>query len=324
MLGDLPNEKINPLVIFGAGASYDLVSEHDNRNFKEAEWRPPLTNNIFATNNNFFKKIQTGYGKDIDGLISEVRSRMRSGMSFEEVLTGIHKDEWEEDKENSEAMSLCWYLKMLFSEISDECIKNVEGTNYSGFFRKLKRFCKDDEVFVVNFNYDCLAQYSLSNILACNFNTLDSYIDNSIKLIHIHGSVLWEGNKSGDVEVKNDIKTHSGTPVLAIPTRNKDFVCPSKHIEKLILNLRKVNAVIIIGWSGTDKYFAELLELVGPQVRKLIVVSGENEGVEGARDILQNCGLNRLSCRMVWIPGFSVLNSRFYDFTEPLKATDYF
>lgn len=305
------NSKIRPLVIFGAGASYDLI---DDKDFIDSEYRPPLADDIFK-NNKFFKKIQLQYPL-INGLIGLTRNRMGDKnskiKSLEEVLDEIQNDKRDGEVFKEELIVLKRYLTKLFLKISD--INNFPGDNYDTFFRLMNQVC--DSYYVVNFNYDTLAQKAIENNLKTRFKDIDSYIDHQIKLIHVHGSVIWNKNNNGSIALYG---TKNPSAEIIIPTvSGKKFICPDDHINALTRYLKKVNVIIIIGWKGTEDHFKKLLEKNIPDSSKRIILVGGGE--EPNIDILKRSGLDGFyNHDKVYINGFSNLLKTFPDFSMRLS-----
>jgi len=305
------DEKIKPLVIFGAGASYDLI---DDKDFINSEHRPPLADEIFK-NNKFFKEIQLKYPR-INGLIGLARNKMKDkGLetkSLEEVLDEIQNDKRDKVVFEEEIMVLKRYLTKLFLEISNT--NNFPGDNYDTFFRLMNQVC--DNYYVVNFNYDTLAQKAIENNLGKRFENIDSYIENKIKLIHVHGSVIWNRNINGSIELYG---TRNQGAEIIIPTiGGKKFMCPDNHIKALRQCLKEVNAIIIIGWKGTEDHFKKLLEEnISDTSKRVILVGG---GEESNIDTLRRSGLDKFySHEKVYIKGFSNLLKIFPDFSMNLR-----
>lgn len=316
MLGDIAVTEFKPLVIFGAGASYDLISKEDDASFLESEYKPPLTDGIFETRP-VFKVIQlrcTG----IQGLIGTIR---HSILSFEEALEKIQNDPMEAEKFAQELPILKQYLGYLFGAVSKHNIQ-FSGSNYHTFFRSLNKISK--EFCVVNFNYDFLAQKAMTETVSRSFTDIDLYARGPIKLIHPHGSVMWSKYADGNIKVSTDYNYSNSGDFLTIPTvSGKKFTCPDDHIQALknfVTN--DVNVVIIIGWKGKETHFKkEILEKMRIP-KKIIIVGGEKTGGE---NVLRGCGLDRfIGVSRLYISEFSKFLMEYPDFTADSKTEHYF
>ena len=168
---------------------------------------------------------------------------------------------------------------------------------------------------IVNFNYDWLVQATLENQFHCAFDRFDSYIENKVKLIQLHGSSLWykQGMKEPEVQQRST-PSPQGDPILTLPTTGgisqKFFACPESHSSKLMSYLPTVNVIIIIGWQGNEPHFNEYLKTI-QEVRRIIIVSGNEED---ARATLRNSGLKRFRTQTVFVPGFSCLLEKYPSF----------
>jgi hypothetical protein len=303
MFRELKNVRIKPLIILGAGASYDLVESNQYNDFNEKDYRPPLMDDIFKEND-FYLGIRKKYSH-LNGLVAVVRARMKKGKTFEEVITEIRNSKEEREQFKSEIPELKQYIAELFVNISYKN-KDIVG-NYHALFRNLKTSCT--ESMVVNFNYDYLAQKAISDVYGVGFNNLNDYLSDNIKLIHVHGSVLFSRNRKDDIKLEKELNNVvSKNPSITVPTtKSKYFSCPKSHEEALKNYLKIANVVIIIGWKGREDNFAKLL-LKLQRVRKIIIAGGDMP------KILENSGLNRFVCRKKYEETFSKLIEAYPDF----------
>ncbi len=319
MLGNLPNFEPRPMVIFGAGASYDLKSEKEDRLFANANWKPPLSESLFDTNNVFFKPIISKYRK-IQGVIGAIQKSMNQDKSLEQAI-----DEEYENCNQEEKDSLEFYIVDLIYEISKKCRIEVPANNYETFFRLLNKVCA--EYMVVNFNYDYLAQRAMENSCSIIFeNGLNTYIDTPRKLIQIHGSVFWErvGEK---LSVGNYDNRNSGFAGIMPPLiTGKRFACPDDHIDYLKNFVKEVNVVIIVGWKGLENHFRDNIVSLLPPLKRIIVVGSPDGGREEGKEVLKNSGISRLipSSGRGFIGGFSNFLKLYPDFTKNLEEKHLF
>lgn len=337
MLGEFPNADPNiepkPLVIFGAGASYDLVHPDNDPDgeFKDSQTRPPLANNIFDSNH-FFQGVLRAFPR-ISGLIGMVKTRLGGKKSLEEILDDIQNDPKDDKDFEEEHPHLINYIVRLFYHISNKN-RGIPVNNYDTFFRAMRRVCKN--YYVVNFNYDLLAQWSIEKLLHINFNNIESYIRHEIKLIQIHGSVSWKHDRKIGWIVDGALKL--GAEIVLPTASGKTFACPKDHTNALTKYLvNEVNVIIIIGWKGVEAHFKDLLDKMERPPLRIIIVGGEKKEDDKddlfsrkkkkATSILKNCGLARFPVRgsqIIFVEGFSNFIKKYHDFSEGIDDDDGF
>lgn len=303
MFRELKNVCIKPLIILGAGASFDLVEGNQYNDFNNIDYRPPLMDDIFKEND-FYLDIRKKYS-NLNGLIAVVRARMKNGKTFEEVITDIRNSKKEREQFKKEIPELKKYIAELFVNLSYKN-KDIVG-NYHALFRNMRTACSD--CMVVNFNYDYLAQKAISDVYGINYDNLNDYLSDEIKLVHIHGSVLFSKNRKGEIKLEKELDDVAiENPSITVPTtKSKYFSCPKNHEEALKEYLKIANVVIIIGWKGREDSFAKLL-LKLQRVRKIVVAGGDMS------EILSSSGLDRFVCRKKYEETFSKLIEAYPDF----------
>lgn len=320
MLGDIPNtEEIKPLIIFGAGASHDLISPNDDAEFAETDWKPPLSNNLFDGNNNFIKGIIANH-PSLQPLISVIRKKIHKGITLEEALD---REQLQEEFGN-DSIHLSQYLSRLFLLISRNCSESVVGNNYQAFFKLLDRITK--KYLIVNFNYDFLAQKALDDTRIVHFSDFNSYINSRVKLVHVHGSVIWERYGDGRLGI-GSYKNGGGSANISIPIINgKEYACPTEHVNALNnFLMNEANLVIIVGWKGVESHFKKTLQLLVNPPRRIIIIGGEKSTYENGEEILKNCGLDRFkNIQKIFINGFSNLFNYYDDFAKPPLRENFF
>lgn len=312
MLDKIPGiaiQDIRPLVILGAGASHDLINPRYDYNyaFKDSESRPPLMDGIFG-HNPFFQNIQKEFPK-LSGFIGMIRDRcLKKGL--EDVLDDINKDPHEAVIYKNEIDEFKRYITHLFLAISDEN-KKYPINNYDSFFRRMKSVCK--YYFVVNFNYDLLAQLSIAKLLDIQFSDFQSYINHEIKLIHVHGSVLWgPDGRFGSVKQK-------GANIVIPSATGKKFVCPEDHLDMLSSYIsNEANVVIIVGWKGREDHFRDELLKNICEPKRIVLIGGSDKP---DLSVLANCGLSRFrDVQRIYVQHFSNFLERYPDFRSDIKV----
>ena len=296
-----------PLIIFGAGASHDYTRE----SFTVADdlWRPPMTDGI--CNPIRFSRIidKYPYMKDLS---SGIATNVSKNKSLEEYLNYVSKVSKKNIERQKQLIAFQFYLYELFYEVSTNF---QQGTNN---YRALIDLIRDstNQACIVSYNYDTLLESSLSTIIR---EDLNSYINNSIKVIKLHGSCDWvytfldrfdlagktkssydyfinapsdffkETNliKANNIQFKPFTQSMVSRskfyfPAIAIPLTHKgQHVCPERHHDTLIESLLNIDRILVIGWQARDSYLLELLNKIKQKVKVTIV----SKRPEKAREI---------------------------------------
>ncbi|MFA7653805.1 MAG: hypothetical protein WCX97_02060 [Candidatus Magasanikbacteria bacterium] len=321
MLGDIPNVNIKPLVIFGAGASYDLIDDSEDPSFLKSSLRPPLSNNLFDSRPAFKSLLVTQ--PRLQGLVGVVRKWQGNGLGLEESLDKVRNDPNDGGKFATEIVALTNYLGSLFKVVSWEN-REISGNNYHTFFRALK--CISKEFCIVNFNYDYLAQKALSESLGIEFSQSSSFIDGPIKFIYPHGSIMWGRYASNQIKINSSYQYSGDGSTLVVPTiTGKSFSCPIEHIHALQQFVTNdANVIIIIGWKGKEDHFNDsVLKLIKNPPRRIIIVGGGDSATGKA--VINNTGLNKFGgISRIYISGFSNLLKIYPDFNMESRSEHLF
>jgi hypothetical protein len=290
-----------PLIILGAGASYDfqdLREYNPQEEYERKKWQPPLTNKLFDGSK--FEEILNSYPQ-LNEIVGDIRPKLRNSSNtktFEEIISSYYQKRNNNKEISVGLVAMLFYINELLTKVSDKYYS--DRNNYSSLILKLKNSSLN--AIFVNFNYDLLLEKTLG---LERFNSFDGYIHNQrFPVIKIHGSCNWywqimtkplrydETNytnaianatsiienlrgkaswtqvvitKSGmkdDVIDGDNYMEPSYLPCLALPMGEKDFVvCPDKHIEFLKQKIKDVDGILMIGWKAGDKYLCELLEM---------------------------------------------------------------
>src|SRR3989344_7418877 len=102
-----------PLIILGAGASYDYIHSEDSR--ANEGMRPPLTNELFAPRFELIIKKFSHLG----GLPGTIQGDIRNGLSLEESMSRISRNVGKNPSRKVELAATEFYLQALFREVSD-------------------------------------------------------------------------------------------------------------------------------------------------------------------------------------------------------------
>lgn len=300
-----------PLIILGAGASYD----YSVKGMETSTSLAPLTNQLVDSQHidESLLRQYPGSGSLLGDLVSKIRNKTKT---FEQALTD-HKAKTHGSLEmRKQFVALEFYLKDLFRNISisDSSVERKrmhEINNYRSLANRIYTYC-GGEACIVTFNYDSLLERNIPR----RFEMINDYVNDKIKIFKLHGSHNWsylqrknaillsrnENINSFDFCMRNpgildtvrennhepvhdrEITQHPESddffhlPAIAIPLTGKDsYVCPPSHIATLESCLPRVDRVLIIGWKGGDPALVDLLAKYTDfrnSTIKLLVVSG--------------------------------------------------
>jgi len=304
----------NKVIIFGAGASYDV-----------SKGEIPLTKGLFHIPDRNTKRwrvrpLTVGYRA-----ISSLLGRIEPDDSFEDNLTKLsQKKEFEYS-----VKVMHYYLQELFAELSKhhDSIYSSAGS-YTDFFQILRE--QKDLVTIITFNYDTLIEFSIEGLSHDRrFFNLPDYINgDNFNLVKLHGSWHWfrelnnyiESTPNNDFEeivaqicglksfrfgefkkfavplqtnVRQSLTKNSKKwfPAISAPLTGKDYTCPDDHVEFAINSLAMADELIVIGYRARDVGFRELLKIAmskrnkGPFL-KISVINKSETGIEDVEKVL--------------------------------------
>lgn len=311
-----------PLIILGAGASYDSIDIEPHTFAKKQhldKYRPPLTNLLFDHSREIFQQYLEKYPR-VNSLSGGVLSRLADNhFTFEEILQSLLDTNkvgatGRQERVIRELIALSFYLSDLFYEISNQFYEG--DNNYIRLINEIHN--KLMNAYVINFNYDLVFERSASKDLS----SLDSYMNGFIKILKIHGACNWVyepvtimantynqaqdyfSDKADDffdffigrkilidkpdkyiVSVKDNV-AHAYMPAIALPFNKKTLtVCPANHLEDFKSSIDSFDRVIIIGWRGTDEFITNLLkEKLGDKKLSTFVISFDPNVLQRGND----------------------------------------
>lgn len=331
-----------PLIILGAGASFDSQSNTDfsDRHILD-HWHPPLTNNIFDTRR--FYEILNKYEPYVSHLAAYVSSKLKGGkLSFEDILTDLRINKTSSNPDLiQQLVALRFYIVDLFMAVSTNYFRSVN--NYQTLIQIINGTGR--KACIVNFNYDLLFEKAFFTKLPTQ---VEEYTKQDIKVIKLHGACNWyfwrkinglDPKSSYDfallgaqyvldsestkypIVIKN-VKTSKNLPsegsdpltkftylpAVALPLHSKlDYVCPEEHVAAMKSAIDGVDRIVIIGWKAGDPYLVQLLkDLLKDKEIPIAVVCGKN-----SKDIIvRNLGDLAKNVQVINQDGFSsFLNS---------------
>lgn len=338
-----------PLIILGAGASYDSLDETQyNLNSGELyNFRPPLTNGIFELSRfgSFINKQA-----EISSLATFINSRVPRRMTFEEALYDVEANIVSSNEDRYKwLIAVRFYIADLFNEISKRYSQKVN--NYGYIIDRLNDYCSGCGI-IVNFNYDLLLECNIPSII--DATDITSYISSRIKVIKIHGACNWSvfaksiTSPNGGIQAYPFFIEHAPAicrqviekphyiinppgwnytqnvrsfqqnvylPAVAIPIAKKSgiYVCPESHITSLTEELRKIDRILIIGWKAGDSFLLDLIKSSLPKPTQTWVVNknANQENINKRYSSIPNLHING-----IFSDGFNqfILDGRIDDF----------
>lgn len=184
---------INLTVIFGAGASVDVIDPESDQ-LESKEFRPPITKDLFNTDRSWAKEY-----KKFSAVLS-VLEELRNRLSFEDESISLEKilrelKESSRPHRNKQFYELPMYLQHYFYYVSERYCKFP--SNYSTLINMI--FDIDfEKVMFLTTNYDLLFDQALAKNTATardfplNGTDMERYIKNkNWGYIKLHGSVNW-------------------------------------------------------------------------------------------------------------------------------------
>lgn len=292
------------VIILGAGAAFGYSETH----------KPPLTKHLVDPTH-FDHNLLRKYEPAAD-LLSELHGyRQADGdnFNFESRIKEIKDGFGDQLHRRQQLVALQYYLRDKFAKESSR-INPIN--NYKALISRVKDSAIP-EVLVINFNYDSLFEDSISGR---EFSSMDSYFQNSIKILKPHGSHNWAyilrpgirdplAGDSTDYEFlmenpghiedlkgrgrirpfhQNQLVGHAEVlkfPAIAIPIAGKqDFICPEEHMQRARIVMQKADKILIIGWKAGDENIISELRQNLPTRFGILVVTDQ---IENASKIAQ-------------------------------------
>ncbi|MBI4087161.1 hypothetical protein HY416_04275 [Candidatus Kaiserbacteria bacterium] len=317
-IGNLNEGMSNPLIIFGAGASFDYSAFGNIA---------PLTNDLVSErflHHDLLEKYQ-GANDLLSDMVHQVHTRNRA---FETVLSEMRERAAHSPQLLSQFAALEFYLKALFKRIStpsDLTRRAYQVNNYRIINNRIHAY-SGGRANIISFNYDTLFEHTLGAKAPKN---MLEYISGDIKIFKLHGSHDWlhiqpRSLMGGDpkteaedidwylgrpdfienIRARNDTSPYhelelherpnrnryAWFPAIAVPLNSKDrYVCPPRHIQALEQVLPKIDRVLIIGWKAGDQLLLEMLSRHLPNFGyKLLVISGTVDGAQKVAEVVRD------------------------------------
>lgn len=180
-----------PLIILGAGASFDLLSRSDypRDDIDLDRWIPPLTNNLF--NGVQFQDLLSKY-QEMTELVGYIRGRIRRNhpdITFEGILTKLYQDGIKSNPDLYRSFAaLLFYLSDLFGTITEKYYR--PHNNYDALKHIIS--LNGNQAVFVNFNYDLFLEKSFGKN---NSEKVYQYLEGNFPIIKVHGAYNWFWNR---------------------------------------------------------------------------------------------------------------------------------
>ncbi|MFA6601432.1 MAG: hypothetical protein WCT02_01020 [Candidatus Paceibacterota bacterium] len=319
-----------PLIILGAGASYDysVISKGI----------APLTKDLISEP--FIDVNLLNDYDDVANLLSSIANQVKSGATtFEHALQDIKDGSEKLPHIRKQFIALEFYLKKRFTDIS---LKSYPINNYKTLIEKIKRY-NDGHACVVTFNYDSFFERAYKQ---GGFQTMSDYTQDNLKIIKPHGSHDWlyinqknqytRSENISDLELyQNDpdfisrlrgqtnppdpyheiyinkreasgSEAYAKFPAIAVPLQEKqEHICPQKHFSVLETSIQNADRILIIGWRAADKYFIDILN---KNLRNKVDITCVAESSKSVHEIQNNL------IRLNMIKKFNLVSSGFSGF----------
>ncbi len=308
------------LVIFGAGASYDSIHSYYNElsNANES-WKPPLANEIFSNRESFLEIIKDYEGAlslksaaKVHDYIEEYFQELwdfavdnndnlslskiiNTQYFFQRLFFKISNKYCNIGDSNYDIMSNFAYKytteynkEIVFVSFNYDILleKAIEKTLHIEF-RSIDDYLK--------YNIKYIKPHGSCNWFK-NFKDLEGkgvIFDKTGKNNETFVKNLYKKNISyeiierrleDEIVIRDEFNTKDrfGLPQLLLPLKNKDeFVMPNSHLNYLKKYLKKVDAILIIGWKGTEEKFQNLLqECIGEMKLEITTVNNGDNTVD--------------------------------------------
>jgi hypothetical protein len=304
------------VVILGAGASHDLMSPADEAQNARAQYKPPLTEDIFSIQPSF-QEILDHY-PDASALAETIRVKPQD-KALEALLREFSESPIPQRAAQFREVPL--YLQELFGVISTKYTERQPRNCAHLVNHMLSEFGR---VAFITLNYDLFLEKALGvPSLGGPIDTLDAYIRPDRLVVKLHGSVNWARRiQDWPVGVSRFVRGRSALdlswvgerpldemldpgirllpdaghehrwldrqpyyPALVVPVEGKyGFVCPPDHVEGLKEFLRECQNILVIGCSGKDEDLLDLLRDSMSGCGTFFLVSMGGTEVEAARE----------------------------------------
>lgn len=189
------------LIILGAGASHDSNPSYpiDPQRYGLHPQmflptpRPPLATELFAPAAS--DRGELSQFRAARGLLARLRlANLTATRSVEEELELILKEAGHSPNMRRQLVALTFYLRSVVESVTVQWSHQTQGaTNYHILANLVDRWRRerDPDIALVTFNYDALLEQALGDCLQMTFDSLDSYVAGTLRVLKPHGSITW-------------------------------------------------------------------------------------------------------------------------------------
>jgi hypothetical protein len=199
--------------------------------------------------------------------------------------------------------------------------KYTTSSSYTSFCDYVKSYNKNNKSSIITFNYDLGVDIGLQHQFGALNYCLKKDLNDSIKLLKLHGSINWINREEGIDIIKSNVnynnnenyirisnrKNLTDVPVIVPPTWNKSQYHGelSNVWNSAAIELNSADNLVIIGFSipETDTFFKYLLGLGlmnGQRIREIIVIN-KDDSIE-IKDRYKNLFGIGINSRMKYVP----------------------
>jgi len=335
------------LVILGAGASYDSLPLEvmDSLSPEDVEnYRPPLATDLFSARPSFGAVLDKY--PECAALVGELRRSIGAGAAVEEELEKLLERADTHPLLHRGLTALRFYLQETLWTCGTKWRELSHGvTNYATFFLRLDewRNRRNEEVCVVNFNYDLLADDAMMSTLGVDLSSVEMFVaDPRYKYLKVHGSSNWgrrvkapggthyskadharrilienapDLDTTEDFVVRDPDQPPSDSspypsillPAIAVPVTTKSsFECPGNTVYALDRAIEQTMKILIIGWRGSEYHFLEHFSHLPGMAPKVQIVGASDEGTAETARHLASVGMDesRMEQRTAGFSGY--------------------
>ena len=291
------------------GARSLSQSPADSRESRIEECRPPLADSLFLPCRLFEESLREM--RQVLPIAPFLADRP-DGHSVEDVLTRFADEAADDPRRTVQLAAVRFYLQSVIDACEGGWYRGFSvPTNMMALIDEIEHARRGREhAAFVTFNYDRLIEHALTN-LGQPFSSLPDYVSaGTTNVFKLHGSVDWArpiapfelhrfGGTVWDVARQiaeqitslpppGSITLHGhipssrpgdqiALPAIAIPVNSKStFECPEAHVAALQERLKKVRAILTVGWRGGEEHFLRLLAANTREGIEVVCVGGSS------------------------------------------------
>lgn len=187
------------MVIFGAGASYDSVSDFPPpargsiQALNDLDYRPPLAIDLFEKRKFFDPWVEEYH--ECSPVVPRLR-QLPEGSNFEAELERLQAEGTNDLRRHVQLHAIRYYLRRIIWNCGQQVINSYQGiTNYASLLDRIRNWQVQrpgELVHFLTFNYDTLLEHACGTALGIEFPSVPSYVNRvDHRVYKPHGSVNW-------------------------------------------------------------------------------------------------------------------------------------